>query len=103
MWTEQLGERGTDVALFDYADYAERLLKLTVWVYYDASCARNFAGCVAKFRSRFGERLVGLRDGWAGVDPALRKHGVRHLYALKVNHDLRVSRLPGVRTRAWAL
>ena len=63
-WSRQLCERGTDVAMFDYADFGEQLLGFEAWVVYHAEAADNFEGCIAKYRRRFGERVVGIRS-WA--------------------------------------
>ena len=42
-YSNQLCERGTEVALFDYADFGERLLGLTAYVLYPVSSEHNFA------------------------------------------------------------
>jgi hypothetical protein len=77
-WTNQLGERGTEVALFDYADFSERCLGATAWVLHP--CA--YFACVAtKFRQRFGERVVQV--GWGDVGVFLAERGIQHLYIIK--------------------
>ena len=63
-WSDQICERGTEVALYDYADYAEQYLGIRAHVLYDAASPKNDAGTVAKFAARFGSHFVGLADGW---------------------------------------
>eukprot|EP00966_Prymnesium_polylepis_P031351 729275-Prymnesium_polylepis.2 len=101
-YTNQLCERGTEVALFDYADLGERLLGFTAWVLYPIGAEHNFGPTIDKFRRRFGERLVPLRrtdhTQPAGDQPLpnyaqpsqqevgsiLRRHGITHVYVIKV-------------------
>ena len=47
LWTNQMGERGTEVALYDYADFAERCLGLTSWIVHPP---RGFEGVLSKFQ-----------------------------------------------------
>ncbi len=102
-WSGHLCERGTDTAMFDYADHAERTLGFTSFVIYDVSSRDNFGGTVAKFRARFGERLVGL-GGWDEVDPFLASERITHLYLIKiVTERHKVARAPGVRTLVHAV
>ena len=71
-WSNQLCERGTETALFDYADYAERLLGCVAFILYDGSSPKNVQASIQKFKARFGERVLGLgeqegrREGAAG-------------------------------------
>ena len=84
-WSNQLCERGTEVALYDYADFGERLLGFEAWIMYPESAAENFGPTIAKFRERFGERLVALRrttpnhPDQAEVDAALRAARITHV------------------------
>ena len=77
-WTNQMGERGTEVALYDYADFAERCLGMSSWVVHPP---RGFPGAVAKFRNRFGARVV--ESAWSEVGDVLEQHGIRLLYIVK--------------------
>lgn len=101
-YSNQMCERGTEVALFDYADFGEKLLGLTAWVLYPIDAEHNFAPTIDKFRSRFGERLIPLRRSDhtqpTGAQPLpnfaqpsqqevatiLRRHGITHVYIIKV-------------------
>eukprot|EP00966_Prymnesium_polylepis_P055432 1281914-Prymnesium_polylepis.1 len=102
-WSGHLSERGTDTALYDYADCGEKELGIVAYILYDTGSPNNFAGCTDQFRSRFGARLIGV-DGFSGVDEQLARHQIAHLYMIKiVNDQERVSRLPGVRTLIHAV
>ena len=97
-WSDQMCERGTEVALFDYADAAERILGVSAFVLYDLGAPNNFEGAVAKFRGRFGERVVGLAGGWRELDGYLAAQAITVVYAIKCNNDHQCSKIRGVRT-----
>ena len=102
-WTDQMCERGTEVAVYDYADGAEAVLGYCSWVLYDAGCERNFDGCIDRFVARFGERVVGLH-GFGAVDTFLAAHSeIKHLYQIKCDNDGLVSKRPGVRNYVHAV
>ena len=101
-YSGQLCERGTDVAMFDYADGAETLLGLTSYVLYDATSSETFGGCVERFRKRFGERLIPCQ-GFAEVDTCLQRLCIPNLYLIKITDDENLSRLPGVRNLVHAV
>ena len=73
-WSQSMTERGTEVALFDYADYTESLLGGTSHVLYDATNPANSAAVIRRFEARFGERCVGI-DHQIGLDPFLESCG----------------------------
>ena len=90
-YSNQLCERGTEVALFDYADYAERLLGAWPVVMYDGTSRHNYAPTVRKFERRFGAervvRLCGAGEGQAAgareIGEAIRAHRLSHVYIIK--------------------
>ena len=88
-WSNQLCERGTEVALFDYADFGERLLGFTSFVLYPASAKQNFGPTIDRFRARFGERLLPLEHTTANwphqpeIDEVLSRHQISHVYVIK--------------------
>ncbi|KAL1498638.1 hypothetical protein AB1Y20_013951 [Prymnesium parvum] len=88
-WSKQLCERGTEIALFDYADFGERLLGWTSFVLYPAKSTTNDPATVQRFRSRFGERLVAFEHtsaGWANqpeVDAWMAELRLTHVYIIK--------------------
>ena len=98
-WTPQLCERGTAVAVFEYADGAEQVLGMTSWIAYDALAWNNFSGMIAQFRARFGNRLVALEQGFDSVDALLAEHDIAYLHCLRQETVSPCrSRLPHVRT-----
>lgn len=59
----QLCDRGSTVAMYDYAHYNETLLGNTSYVIYDATSPRNQAAVLAKCEQRFGaDRVFGYSD-----------------------------------------
>ena len=51
-------ERGTEVAVFDYADAGERHLGITAFVLYPFP--PRFSSMLHRFARRFGDRCIGL-------------------------------------------
>lgn len=59
--TNQLSERGTEVALFDYANHNEKILNNISYIFYNKKNNNN--PCVLElFGSRFGERCIAYND-----------------------------------------
>ena len=54
----QMCERGTEVAVFDYADAGERYLGITAYVLYPFP--PRYSAMLHRFSRRFGERCIGL-------------------------------------------
>jgi hypothetical protein len=125
-YSNQLCERGTEISLYDYADYAERLLGVgRPLILYERDNPNNFLPAVRKFEHRFGkERVIGIR--WPNpqvrvlarlmalltlrrrppptLDEVLLEAGVRDLYMQKAGDaDDRLSRLRRVRTHVHAV
>jgi hypothetical protein len=88
-YTSQLSERGTETALYDYADLLERQLGAVSYVVYNALSSANVPCVLARFRSRFGERCIGI-DYRIELDPhlsdggLLKRERITHLYTLKI-------------------
>ena len=81
-WDNALSERGTSVALFDYALGNEQQLGNQSLVLYDGAAANNNQAVIAKFRAAFGDRLVACA-GFAAADAALASFGADALYVIK--------------------
>ena len=117
-WASQLTERGTEVALYDYADYAETILGATSYIIYNACYDANVPAVRQRFETRFGARCIGidyqieldamLGDGVAeskgddhepeSTGSLIRRFGLTHLYTMKVGRAAdapRVSQLSG--------
>ena len=89
-YSNHLCERGSEVALYDYADYAESLCGATAFILFDAQSKKNVPLVVDKFRARFGERVVALGEasGFAprDIEPAIASRGITHCYIIKYGH-----------------
>ena len=102
-YSGHLCERGTDTALYDYADCAETQLHMCSYVLYDIASPDNFHGCIERFSARFHDRLIGVRN-FDEVDGILAREGIKLLYLIKIVDDRRVlSQLPGVRNMVHAV
>ena len=79
-WTYSMCERGTEVAVYDYADFGERCLGLTSYVLYPG--LEGYYGARAKFTRRFGaKRVIGLQIDEVGA--FLEKKCIGHVYIIK--------------------
>lgn len=76
----QLGVRGSEVALWDYAHWNEVILGNRSLVLCPASAPQDGA---ARFRERFPVILYDDRDGFADADRRLAAAGAECLYAIK--------------------
>ena len=84
-YSNHLCERGSEIALYDYADFAERLRGATAFVLYDATSDKNVQMVIDRFKARFGCRLVGIARPQE-IAPALETRGVSHCYIIKFGH-----------------
>ena len=78
--TNQLGERGTEIALYDYAIYNRSLLKNRSVILYNQNSPNNNAKVIEKFQKEF--------DVYPYADPAeiegiLKKNAYDLMYAIK--------------------
>ena len=122
-YSNQLGVRGTEVSLFDYADYAEPFIGRPL-ILYEKDNSNNADVAIRKFEQRFGkDHVIGvgwpkppsLWDrvmGWIGshthatptLDEVLLDAQVRELYLQKAgDNDGRLSHLPQVRNLVHAV
>ncbi len=76
----QLCERGTGVALYDYAKYNEELLSNQSIVFYNNSSPHNVQSVVEKFASRFEMRPY---EDFSEVDDFIVDSSIDAFYALK--------------------
>ena len=76
LWQQRsVAVAAVQIALYDYADYGERLLGFSSWVLYPATNPHNFDPVVERFRARFGARLISLERTDAYVrDPHSTQH-----------------------------
>ena len=122
-YSNHLGVRGTEVSLFDYADYAEPLIGRPL-ILYEKDNSNNADVAIRKFEQRFGkDHVIGVRwpkppsmwdrvMGWIGshthttptLDEVLLDAQVRELYLQKAgDNDGRLSHLPQVRNLVHAV
>jgi len=78
--SNQLCERGTEVALYDYAHFNEEILSNRSIVLADRNNKNNTASAVEKFRERFS---VYLYDDFNEIDSILLDENADVLYAIK--------------------
>ena len=71
--------------MFDYADYAERLLDVRAYVIFDQASPKNVAVVETKFRARFGDRVVPVSSPHDIAD-ALESRSITHCYIIKFGH-----------------
>lgn len=112
-YSSQLSERGTETALFDYADYAERLLGTCSYILYDGTSEKNVPAAQARFAARFGSRVVALgAAGGAQAGSPLRelpiviaREQITHVYVIKFGapDEPSVAHFGGARTLIHAV
>lgn len=76
----ELNYRGTSIALFDYADFNEKILGNESVIAYDRNCKTNHPLGIEKFKSRF--EVLAYED-FAEVDSFISKNNIDLLYAIK--------------------
>ena len=79
-WDNALSERGTTVALYDYAHFNETILGNKSYIFYGSNSHGNKDSIITKFKNRF--TVHGVPD-FSHVDPFLVKYGVTHIYIIK--------------------
>jgi len=90
-WSNSLCERGTTVALFDYAYYNQVLLHNTSFVFYDKKRTETKPEIIAKFKREF---IVHETDGFSEVDEYIKKYNITHIYIIKAGCiDDRISKV----------
>ena len=78
--SNQLSLRGTEVALYDYAEGAETVLGHRAVILHDSGNPGNDAQALAKFTQRFD--VLGYRDK-GEIDGLLQRCGAHLMYAIK--------------------
>lgn len=85
-YSNHLCERGSEIALFDYADFAESIRGAVSYILYDSKSSKNVPLVIAKFQARFGDRVIPLGKP-AEIVPALKRHSISHAYIIKFGHS----------------
>ena len=91
-WDNCLCERGTTVALYDYAYYNEILLKNKSFIFYDKNRKENNNKIIEKFKNNF---IVHETNGFDEVDKYILKYKITHIYIIKSGDrdDNRISKV----------
>jgi|TARA_Y100000992_G_scaffold299504_1_gene266405 glycosyltransferase involved in cell wall biosynthesis len=90
-FADHLGERGTEVALFDYAYYNQKILNNKSIVIYKTNSVNN-KNIIKKFRENF-EFLFHVNN-FSEVDPILTENNVSHIYYIRSGQiDNRLSKV----------
>ena len=79
-WDNGLGERGTSVALYDYAHYNETILKNESIIIYNNTHYSNNIQAINKFKNRFKVFDV---DEWSKVDTILSEEKCDTIFIMK--------------------
>ena len=90
-WDNQLCERGTTVALYDYAYYNEKILGNKSFIFYDKNNRDNNQTIIDKFKKSF---TVYETDNFKEVDSLLLMNKITHIYIIKSGEkDTRISKV----------
>lgn len=79
----QLGERGTSVAMYDYAYYAKRLLNIEPIIAYNATNPSNEQS-IEKFKAEFN---VISYEKFEDLDKFVEKNNIPYFYAIKYGYN----------------
>jgi FkbM family methyltransferase len=89
-YDNQLCERGTTTALYDYAHFNEILLNNKSIIFYEKNNVNNDANVIQKFKDRF-IKIFAL-DSFSDINDIIEKEGVDILYLIKYgNNDNKIS------------
>lgn len=80
-WSNQLCERGTEVALFDYASFNETILGNRSHILFPASNPRNKPAVVQRFQDRFPS--ITPVSSFGSVNQVLQELKVEYVYMIK--------------------
>tara|TARA_B100001113_G_C21104074_1_gene620045 strand:- start:108 stop:2063 length:1956 start_codon:yes stop_codon:yes gene_type:complete len=100
-YQNSLQERGSSIALYDYADFGEKysLFQAPIIIYDQTHRPKTNKVVLNKFNERFGQENIFPIEDWTEVDKILSENDVTHLYIIKWGtDDKKVSNLPNVKT-----
>jgi len=90
-WDNQLCERGTTVALYDYAYNNEKFLNNKSYIFYINNDRNNNSEIIEKFKKKF---IVHGVNSFQEVDEYLKKYNISHIYIIKSGQlDDRISKV----------
>jgi hypothetical protein len=89
-WTNQLCERGTEIAVFDYAYHNEKILNNKSFIFYERNNVNNNDEVIKKFKKYFTVIDVNV---FSDIDVYLKEHNINILYNIKAgNNDGKLSK-----------
>lgn len=83
-WSNQLGERGTEIAMYDYAYYNQTLLNNKSFIFYENNNGNNNLNVINKFSKHF--KVIGVND-FKDVDEYLKSNNIDIIYIIKSGHN----------------
>lgn len=79
-WSNQLCERGTEIAMYDYAYYNKILLNYESIIFYEKNNKNNNIKVIKKFEKHF--QVIGV-DNFQDVDDILKQLDINIIYIIK--------------------
>jgi hypothetical protein len=79
-WSGHLGERGTDVGMFNYAHYNEKILNNESIIFYPKKSKFNNSDVIEKFKTRF--KVIGV-DNFSQIDQFLINGNIKYFFNIK--------------------
>lgn len=90
-WSNQLCERGTEIALYDYAYYNEKILNNKSYIFYEKNNINNNTDVINKFSKYF--TTIGV-NYFCEIDDYLLKNNINIILIIKTGHnDNKVSKI----------
>ena len=83
-WLNDLGERGTAVAVYDYAFFNQKMFHNQSYVLYEKNNPFNMPQVIEKFKEQF---IVQDFNNFSEVDAYLKHHDITTLYVIKSGAD----------------
>ena len=83
-WSNQLGERGTEIAMYDYAYYNQTLLNNKSFIFYEINNGNNNLNVINKFAKQF--KVIGVNE-FNDVDEYLNIYNIDIIYIIKSGHN----------------
>lgn len=83
-WSNQLGERGTEIAMYDYAYYNQTLLNNKSFIFYEINNGNNNLNVINKFAKQF--KVIGVNE-FNDVDKYLKLYNIDIIYIIKSGHN----------------
>lgn len=79
-WSNQLCERGTEIAMYDYAYYNKTLLNNESIIFYEKNNKNNNIEVIKKFEKHF--QVIGVNN-FKDVDDILKEQNINIIYIIK--------------------